>query len=64
MKLIDIQFLERENHLLRLRLNIARQFIKDIGKWNEYKQRSHNETKYSKGTRDGIENNNNESNIT
>ena len=54
MKLIDIQFLERENHLLRLRLNIARQFIKDIGKWNEYKQRSYNETKYSKGTRDGI----------
>ena len=54
MRLIDIKMLERDNHILKLKLEKAHKFIKDMGKWNEYKQRSNNETEHSKGTRDGI----------
>ena len=54
MRLIDIKMLERDNHILKLKLEKAHKFIKDMGKWNEYKQMSNNETEHSKGTRDGI----------
>lgn len=50
MRLIEIQKLERENDILRIKLKKAHNFIKDMGKWNEYKKRSNNETKHSKGT--------------
>ena len=54
MRLIEIQKLERDNDILRIKLEKAHNFIKDMGKWNEYNQRSNNETKHSKSKRDDI----------
>ena len=42
MRLINIEKLERENDLLKLKIKKAHRFIKDMGKWDEYKKRSNN----------------------
>tara|TARA_R100000008_G_C3584893_1_gene171425 strand:- start:2269 stop:2397 length:129 start_codon:yes stop_codon:yes gene_type:complete len=36
MRLIDIEMLERELHLLKIKLKKSHDFIKKIGKWKEY----------------------------
>ncbi len=43
MKLIDISELERDNHLLKLRLKEAHDWIRHMGDWDEYKKRSKHE---------------------
>ena len=59
MRLIEIEKLERENHLLRLKLKEARDWIKRTGTWDNYKKRSQYETRHSKSTRDDIQSSNN-----
>ena len=51
MKLIDIEFLERENDLLKLRLKEAHDWIRHMGDWDKYKKRSRyeHETRHRKG---------------
>ena len=59
MRLIDIEMLERENDLLKLRLKEAHDWIRHMGDWDKYKKRSIYETRHRKGARDGIESNSN-----
>ena len=59
MKLIDIELLERDNHLLKLKLKEAHDWIKDMGEWGNYIKRSTYEDRNIEGTRDGIKDNNN-----
>ena len=54
MKLIDIEFLKRDNDLLKLKLKEAHDWIRHMGDWDKYKKRSKHETRHRKGTRDGI----------
>ena len=54
MKLIDIDMLERENKLLKLKLSAAHDWIRHMGDWDKYKKRSRYEARHSKGTRDDI----------
>tara|TARA_Y100000310_G_scaffold250102_1_gene256256 strand:- start:542 stop:706 length:165 start_codon:yes stop_codon:yes gene_type:complete len=54
MKLIDIDKLERENYLLKLKLKEAHDWIRHMGDWDKYKKRSTNEAKHRKSTRDDI----------
>ena len=54
MKLIDIEKLERENYLLKLKLKEAHNWIRHMGDWDKYKKRSKHETRHSKSTRDNI----------
>ena len=54
MRLIEIQKIERENDLLRLKLKEACDWIKSTGNWDNYKKRSKYETRHSKSTRDDI----------
>ena len=59
MKLIDIDKLERENYLLKLKLKEAHNWIRHMGDWDKYKKRSKYETRYREGTRDSVKGNNN-----
>ena len=59
MRLIEIEKLERENDLLRLKLKEACDWIKSTGNWDNYKKRSKYETRHSKSTRDDIQGSNN-----
>ena len=59
MRLIEIEKIERENDLLRLKLKEARDWIKSTGNWDNYKKRSKYETRHSKSTRDDIQSSNN-----
>jgi len=61
MKLIDIEFLERENDLLKLRLKEAHDWIRHMGDWDKYKKRSRyeHETRHRKGARDSVKSSNN-----
>ena len=59
MRLIEIEKLERELHLLKLQLKKAHDWIRHMGDWDKYKKRSKHETRHCKGTRDGIKSNNN-----
>jgi len=59
MKLIDIEFLERENDLLKLKLKEAHDWIRHMGDWDKYKKRSKHETRHRKGTRDSVQSNDN-----
>jgi len=59
MKLIDIEFLERENDLLKLKLKEAHDWIRHMGDWDKYKTRSRYETRHRKGTRDSVQSNDN-----
>ena len=54
MRLIEIEKLERENDLLRLKLKEACDWIKSTGNWDKYKKGSKHETRHSKSTRDDI----------
>ena len=54
MRLIEIEKIERENDLLRLKLKEACDWIKSTGNWDNYKKRSKNEKRHSKSTRDNI----------
>jgi len=54
MRLIEIEKLERENDLLRLKLKEAHDWIRHMGDWDKYKKRSKYETRHSKSTRDDI----------
>ena len=54
MRLIEIEKLERENDLLRLKLKEARDWIKSTGNWDNYKKGSKYETRHGKSTRDDI----------
>ena len=54
MRLIEIEKIERENDLLRLKLKEARDWIKSTGNWDNYKKRSKYETRHGKSTRDDI----------
>ena len=60
MRLIEIEKLERENDLLRIKLKEAHDWIKSMGNWDNYKKRSKYETRHSKSTRDNIQGSNNE----
>ena len=40
MRLIDIDFLKRENELLKLKLKEAHDWIRHMGDWDKYKKRS------------------------
>ena len=59
MRLIEIQKIERENDLLRLKLREACDWIKSTGNWDNYKKGSKYETRHSKSTRDDIQSSNN-----
>ena len=59
MRLIEIDKLERENDLLRLKLKEAHDWIRHMGDWEKYKKRSKYETRHSKSTRDDIQGSNN-----
>ena len=59
MRLIEIEKLERENDLLRLKLKEACDWIRDTGNWDNYKKGSKYETRHSKSTRDDIKSSNN-----
>jgi hypothetical protein len=59
MRLIEIDKLERELHLLKLKLKEAHDWIRHMGNWEEYKKRSKHETRHSKSTRNNIQGNNN-----
>ena len=59
MRLIEIEKIERENDLLRLKLKEACDWIKSTGNWDNYKKRSKNEKRHSKSTRDNIQGSNN-----
>ena len=59
MRLIEIEKLERENDLLRLKLKEACDWIKSTGNWDNYKKGSKYETRHSKSTRDNIQGSNN-----
>ncbi len=50
MRLIDIERLERENDLLKLKLKKAHDWIRHMGDWDKYKKRSKHETRHSKNT--------------
>ena len=50
MRLIDIELLERENELLKLKLNEAHDWIRHMGDWEKYKKRSRYETRHGKST--------------
>ena len=43
MRLIDIDMLERELKLLKLRLKEAHDWIRHMGDWDKYKKRSKHE---------------------
>ena len=49
MRLIDIEMLERENDLLKLKLKEAHDWIRHMGDWEKYKKRSKYETRHRKG---------------
>ena len=49
MRLIDIEMLERENDLLKLKLKEADDWIRHMGDWEKYKKRSKYETRHRKG---------------
>ena len=59
MRLIEIEKLERENDLLRLKLKEACDWIKSTGNWDNYNKRSKYEKRHSKSTRDNIQGSNN-----
>lgn len=50
MRLIDIELLQRENDLLKLKLKEAHDWIRHMGDWDEYKKRRMHETRHRKGT--------------
>ena len=50
MRLIDIELLERDNELLKLKLKEAHDWIRHMGDWDKYKKRSKYETRHRKGT--------------
>ena len=54
MRLIEIEKLERENDLLKLKLKQAHDWIRHMGDWYKYKKRSKYETRHGKSTRDDI----------
>ena len=39
MRLIDIEKLERENNLLKIKLEKAHDWIRNMGDWDEYKKK-------------------------
>ena len=49
MRLIEIEKLERELHLLKLKLKEAHDWIRHMGDWEKYKKRSKYETRHRKG---------------
>ena len=59
MRLIEIEKIERENDLLRLKLKEACDWIKSTGNWDNYNKRSTYEKRHSKSTRDNIQGSNN-----
>ena len=48
MRLIEIEKLEREIYLLNLRLKEAHDWIRHMGDWDKYKNRSKHEKRHSK----------------
>ena len=60
MRLIEIEKLERELHLLKLQLKKAHDWIRHMGDWDKYKKRSKYETKHRKSTRDDKKGSNNQ----
>ena len=59
MRLIEIEKLERENDLLKLKLKQAHDWIRHMGDWDKSKKRSKYATRHSKSTRDDIQSSNN-----
>ena len=50
MRLIEIEKLERENDLLKLKLKQAHDWIRHMGDWDKYKNGSKYEREHSKST--------------